>query len=263
MSPTPFESPIYVTRPFLPPLADFRDGLQEIWSNEWLTNNGPVLQRFQKELCARSASPDRLLRFRLSSKALIEHYIEKYDCAPEIKRLARLRAAILVLHATAELSDKKTARSIIDELRRHRVPISMRAFLHYQGSRSPLTKRITQPNYPTNVPGSSAVGENSTTRQACLHFGLAIRRGQKLIVCLSLLPLRPLILNKIAESSIQGLRGRQKTNSHFMINTDTVTCASPRNGSPVEMPAHSNRFRFQESNKRAGNACRCKHAQNS
>ena len=100
------------------------------------------------ESASRSASPDRLLRFRLSSKALIEHYIEKYDCAPEIKRLARLRAAILVLHATAELSDKKTARSIIDELRRHRVPISMRAFLHYQGSRSPLTKRITQPMFP-------------------------------------------------------------------------------------------------------------------
>jgi dTDP-4-amino-4,6-dideoxygalactose transaminase len=47
----PFEKPIYVTRPFLPPLADFTQGLQEIWDNEWLTNNGPVLQRFQKELC--------------------------------------------------------------------------------------------------------------------------------------------------------------------------------------------------------------------
>ena len=53
MSLTPFASPIYVTRPFLPPLADFCQGLQEIWANEWLTNNGPVLQRFQKELCAR------------------------------------------------------------------------------------------------------------------------------------------------------------------------------------------------------------------
>ena len=49
--PEPFEKPIYVTRPFLPPLADFADGLQEVWRNEWLTNNGPVLQRFQKELC--------------------------------------------------------------------------------------------------------------------------------------------------------------------------------------------------------------------
>ena len=49
--PEPFEKPIYVTRPFLPPLAEFTNGLQAIWNNEWLTNNGPVLQHFQKELC--------------------------------------------------------------------------------------------------------------------------------------------------------------------------------------------------------------------
>jgi dTDP-4-amino-4,6-dideoxygalactose transaminase len=49
--PIPFEKPIYVTRPFLPPLSDFCDGLQQIWDNAWLTNNGPVVQRFQKELC--------------------------------------------------------------------------------------------------------------------------------------------------------------------------------------------------------------------
>jgi len=47
----PFENPIYVTRPFLPPLGDFTKGLQEIWDNAWLTNNGPVVQRFQRQLC--------------------------------------------------------------------------------------------------------------------------------------------------------------------------------------------------------------------
>ena len=46
-----FETPIYVTRPFLPSLDEFSKGLQEIWASGWLTNNGPVLQRFQKELC--------------------------------------------------------------------------------------------------------------------------------------------------------------------------------------------------------------------
>ena len=46
-----FEQPIYVTRPFLPLLDDFTKGLREIWNNAWLTNNGPVLQRFHKELC--------------------------------------------------------------------------------------------------------------------------------------------------------------------------------------------------------------------
>jgi dTDP-4-amino-4,6-dideoxygalactose transaminase len=48
--PRPFENPIYVTRPFLPPIEEFTAGLQEIWDNQWLTNNGPVLQRFAREL---------------------------------------------------------------------------------------------------------------------------------------------------------------------------------------------------------------------
>ena len=45
-----FEKPILVTRPYLPPLEEFKRGLEEVWSNQWLTNNGPMLQRFQKEL---------------------------------------------------------------------------------------------------------------------------------------------------------------------------------------------------------------------
>ncbi|MFZ5996132.1 MAG: DegT/DnrJ/EryC1/StrS family aminotransferase [Nitrospirota bacterium] len=47
----PFENPVYVTRPFLPPLEEFCRGLEEIWENRWLTNNGPVLQRFTQEMC--------------------------------------------------------------------------------------------------------------------------------------------------------------------------------------------------------------------
>ncbi len=47
----PFEKPIYVTKPFLPPLEEFCQGLEEIWENQWLTNNGPILQRFTEKLC--------------------------------------------------------------------------------------------------------------------------------------------------------------------------------------------------------------------
>ena len=46
----PFEKPIYVIRPFLPPLEEFYDGLKEIWDSHWLTNNGPVVKRFRQEL---------------------------------------------------------------------------------------------------------------------------------------------------------------------------------------------------------------------
>ena len=45
-----FETPIYVTKPFLPPLKEFCQGLAEIWKTRRLTNNGPLLHRFNQEL---------------------------------------------------------------------------------------------------------------------------------------------------------------------------------------------------------------------
>lgn len=45
-----FDKPILVTRPYLPPIEDFKKGCEEIWANQWLTNNGPMLQKFQKAL---------------------------------------------------------------------------------------------------------------------------------------------------------------------------------------------------------------------
>lgn len=45
-----FNEAILVTRPYLPPINDFKRGCEEIWENQWLTNNGPMLQRFEKRL---------------------------------------------------------------------------------------------------------------------------------------------------------------------------------------------------------------------
>jgi len=47
----PFAKPIYVTRPFLPPIEEFCQRLGEIWETRWLTNEGPILQHFTQELC--------------------------------------------------------------------------------------------------------------------------------------------------------------------------------------------------------------------
>ena len=41
---------IDVTRPFLPPLTEVTQLFEEIWSRNWLTNNGPVLKNFEKSL---------------------------------------------------------------------------------------------------------------------------------------------------------------------------------------------------------------------
>lgn len=45
-----FDEPILVTRPYLPDLEEFKKGCEEIWANQWLTNNGPMLKRFHSAL---------------------------------------------------------------------------------------------------------------------------------------------------------------------------------------------------------------------
>ena len=41
---------IPVTRPFLPPQAEYRSLLDKIWKANWLTNNGPLVQSLENEL---------------------------------------------------------------------------------------------------------------------------------------------------------------------------------------------------------------------
>jgi len=43
--------PIYVTQPSLPPLEEYTELLKGVWESGILTHNGPLLQRFEKELC--------------------------------------------------------------------------------------------------------------------------------------------------------------------------------------------------------------------
>lgn len=65
----PFKEPIYVTRPFLPPTEEYCAGLLEIWDNQWLTNNGPVLQRFTGQL-SRYLGTDNVSLFNNGTPAL-------------------------------------------------------------------------------------------------------------------------------------------------------------------------------------------------
>ena len=44
------DTPIYVTRPSLPPLGEFITYLETIWEEKWITNNGSFHQLFEKEL---------------------------------------------------------------------------------------------------------------------------------------------------------------------------------------------------------------------
>ena len=42
---------LFVTQPYLPPLAEFMPYLEEIWDSKTLTNGGPMHQRLERELC--------------------------------------------------------------------------------------------------------------------------------------------------------------------------------------------------------------------
>lgn len=44
-------SPVYVTRPFLPPLEELQPYLEQIWENRQLTNGGPFHQQLEEALC--------------------------------------------------------------------------------------------------------------------------------------------------------------------------------------------------------------------
>lgn len=44
-------TPIYVTKPYLPPLEEFQPYIQKIWNNHILTNGGPFHKELEAELC--------------------------------------------------------------------------------------------------------------------------------------------------------------------------------------------------------------------
>ena len=44
------ENAVYVTKPFLPPLEEYIGYLNQIWKNEWVTNNGPLVRELEGKL---------------------------------------------------------------------------------------------------------------------------------------------------------------------------------------------------------------------
>ena len=45
------DEPVYVTRPYLPPLEELQPYLVQIWANRPLTNGGPFHQQLEQALC--------------------------------------------------------------------------------------------------------------------------------------------------------------------------------------------------------------------
>lgn len=64
------DSKIHVTQPFLPPLEEFLPLVEEIWDSGYLTNGGPLHQRFERAL-ADYLGVDHLALFNNGTNALI------------------------------------------------------------------------------------------------------------------------------------------------------------------------------------------------
>jgi len=54
---TPFNEPIYVTRPLMPDFDAYTEGLKEIWDSKWLSNGGKQHQILERELSAYLKAP--------------------------------------------------------------------------------------------------------------------------------------------------------------------------------------------------------------
>ena len=44
-------NPIFITKPFLPPLDELMPYLEQIWENKIVTNNGPLHNKLEQKLC--------------------------------------------------------------------------------------------------------------------------------------------------------------------------------------------------------------------
>lgn len=68
--PKPFEQPLYVTRPLLPPLTEYTERLEQVWESGWLANNGAQHQALEQSLSDYLRAP-QLSLFNNGTIALI------------------------------------------------------------------------------------------------------------------------------------------------------------------------------------------------
>lgn len=52
------KTPIFVMRPYVPPLEEYMEQLKEIWGNRWFTNTGPKHAELKKDLAAFLGTPN-------------------------------------------------------------------------------------------------------------------------------------------------------------------------------------------------------------
>ena len=104
-----FDEPILVTRPYLPDLETFKAGCEEIWRNRWLTNNGPMLKRFEGQLAEFLGTPESNISLFVNGVpafggmdgGILAHPVSAERANP-INYITKNSAPMLLMHGTAD-----------------------------------------------------------------------------------------------------------------------------------------------------------------
>jgi glycosyltransferase involved in cell wall biosynthesis len=97
------------------------------------------------ESASQSRSPERMMRFALSFKDLLDHYIAKYGCSPAAKDAAVRSCTIRILRYAYEAGEPSVARKMLREYLALGIPRDPLAFLYCAGSYSTWMRRMTRP----------------------------------------------------------------------------------------------------------------------
>jgi hypothetical protein len=97
------------------------------------------------ESASQSRNPRKVLRFVLSTKELLDHHLQKYDCPPHIRTAALARTNQGILRCAYEAGDLPTATLAFNEYRSLGLPWKLEPRLYYFGSRSPWHRRVARP----------------------------------------------------------------------------------------------------------------------
>src|SRR5262249_36952818 len=102
-------------------------------------------RRRLRESASQSKSPEKRLRFELSCKELLDHYIAKYGCSPTVKDNATRRSTVWVSKHAYEATQPAIARKMLNEYLGLGIPRDPLVFLYCAGSYSAWLRRIMRP----------------------------------------------------------------------------------------------------------------------
>ncbi len=97
------------------------------------------------ESATHSGDPRKELRFAISVRDLVYHYVSKYECAPPAAQAAKSSATLFALSKAWKAGDADLARSLFKEHCNLRTRVSPHALLLFLGSRSGLLRLASKP----------------------------------------------------------------------------------------------------------------------